>query len=175
MIKPTSVAAVMSAIQRGIAGHLTLMAATRAWDTKSELTLYPVISTVFLTHGWQPKCQVRVSRELGKRGAPKTIDFVADSVGEENKAHRVLLEVKLVRSRAKSRLIDVTRDVEKMKSYQRKNDDKRYTLVAGRKPDLDKCSLLLSSSRTVRLMAAPNRVVIADVRQTQWGSVLVPI
>jgi hypothetical protein len=151
------------------------MAATRAWDTKSELTLYSVISTVFLTYGWQPKCQVRVSRDAGKLGAPKTIDFVAHSVGEENKAHRGLLEVKLIPSRAKNRLIDVTRDVEKLKSYKRNNDDKRYILEAGRKPDLERCSLLLSSSGTVRLMAAPNRVVIADVRQTQWGSVLVPI
>ncbi len=71
---------IIKAIQRGLAGHLTFVAATKGWGMTSELALYPTIGAVLLARKWETYCQRKVSGLQSGPGAPSTIDFLLDRV-----------------------------------------------------------------------------------------------
>lgn len=168
---------VVEAIQRGVAGHLTFVAAAAGWGMTSELALYPPIGEIFHARGWSARCQWPVpSPKLPTRGAPRTIDFVARAPQPHQKNEGLMwdiaIEVKLLASRCSGSL-DARRDIEKLKQFKKKFGGKAYLLVVGREPDLKDKRIRFTDHREelIDLRSA----VIANVRRTAWGSVALKI
>ena len=100
--RAVSPAELMRIVQRGIAGHLTYSSAVAAWGSTSELSLYPAVSAIMFARGWVPFCQYQLLDGMaGRRGAKKTIDFVASL--RTNKQDQLAVEIKLIASRTKNR------------------------------------------------------------------------
>lgn len=156
-------------LQRGIAGHLTLISAAAGWGTSSELTLYPVIGTIFNARGWKAKCQWDALDKEYPKGAPRSIDFVAQPFAETKPA--LALEVKLIASNSPGQSLKTERDICKLKEFKIKNLGAcAYLLIVGRKVDLEKKHILVGQ-QCVLLRERP--AIVADVGKTAWGSVAI--
>jgi hypothetical protein len=162
---------IIKIIQRGIAGHLTFMAASRGWGTNSELALYPPIGAILQSRGWDSRCQHPLLGRNSDIGAPRTIDFIARPM--DSKEWNLAMEIKLIGSRAFGETMTVERDVEKLKEFKRANvEAMACLLIVGRKADIEKRKIKCGS-RLIKL--EDERKVIADVGVTAWGSVAVKI
>lgn len=92
---------IIKAVQRGLAGHLTFVAATKGWGMTSELALYPTIGAVLLAREWEAYCQRKVPGLQSGRGAPSTIDFFARS--RSTPQDSLAMEVKLLANGSRSK------------------------------------------------------------------------
>ena len=156
-------------IQRGLAGHLTYVAATAGWGTTSELALYPPIAAILMGQKWECRCQWVMSRKIGNAGAFPTIDFVARRWG--SKDWMIAIEVKLLPTRRKSHEVKVEGDVAKLVKFKKSNKLANiYLLIAGRKKEIDEAYVLIDGERIYLRDRAP---VIADLGRTAWGSVAI--
>jgi hypothetical protein len=173
--RSSSVSNVMAAIQRGVAGQLMLISASRAWGTKSELALYPTISTIFIAHGWSVRCQEKVAGKRGK-GGPRKIDFFASARSAGAGEGYIAVEVKLVASRTKARTLDVSGDIEKLKVVSATRDCASFLLIAGRGDDLETTTLLLNSTSKLALTnKSLCETAVTKLGRVSWGSVIVPL
>jgi hypothetical protein len=124
------------------------------------------------SRGWVPFCQYQLPNgTLGRRGAKRTIDFVASL--RANKQDQLALEIKLIGSRTNSRTHDFSKDREKLMAFKLENPlAKCYLLVAGRKADIKPIKIVLDQSIT---QPRERDFVIADVGRTAWGSCLIKV
>jgi len=160
---------IMKIVQRGVAGHLTLVAAQAGWDMSSELALYPAIGAVFSARGWVASCQFRNKGTVNNRGAPKAIDFVARP--REANAWNLAIEIKLIASRGNLRTLNVMDDLEKLRVFtENYAGSSAYLLIAGRKSDINKTKVRIGDE-LINLSA--EKQVIADLGPTAWGSVII--
>ena len=161
----------IKAIQRGLAGHLTLVAATKGWGMTSELALYPTIGAVLKARDWEPYCQQKVDEFRAGPGAPSTIDFFARRCSEAEES--VAIEVKLLANRNPLKKLGVQKDIEKLRKFGTSKGCKNlYLLIVGSKNAFKGRHLLLGN-KTVYLENRSS--IIADVGATAWGSVAIKI
>lgn len=158
-------------IQRGIAGHLTFVAAVRGWGTSFELSLYPPIGSILAAREWVPHCQFQLPRPKGTQGAPRTIDFVAHAI--RNPELQVAIEVKLLPSGGRANRVSVENDIDKLREFKSLNKNSNaYLLIVGRKADINKSYIAVDGKRMDLCTRLP---IIADVGRTALGSVVVKI
>lgn len=158
-------------IQRGVAGHLTFVAAAAGWSTKSELALYPPIGTILLSRGWITRCQFPLRDGERRKGAPRTIDFVARR--GISKSWELAVEVKLLGSSGSGGAVAVKSDIQKLREFSHSNSSSSaFLLVVGSKSEIDKRKII-KDREVIHLASIPQ--VIADLGRTAWGSVAISI
>jgi hypothetical protein len=141
-----STSEIIKAIQRGLAGHLTFVAATRGWGMTSELALYPTIGAVLLAREWEAYCQRKVPRLGSGRGAPSTIDFFARS--RSTPSESLAMEVKLLANGSHSKTLNVENDIKKLRKFSESEGCKDlYLLIVGRKSDFQEKHVFLGNKR----------------------------
>ncbi len=161
---------IVKAIQRGIAGHLTLVAAKREWDFQSELALYPVIGSILQSREFEPKCQWGLPARFGDLGAPRSIDFVARARSHNSKDWSLAIEVKRIKVRNQG-TVRVKNDVEKLREFKRLYPNSHvYLLIVGRGFELRRMSL-----DGINYSPDERKNVIADLNETKWGSTRIKI
>lgn len=168
---------IVEAIQRGIAGHLTFVAASAGWGMTSELALYPPIGAIFHARGWLARCQWPLQPpNPGTRGAPKTIDFIARAPQKsppiQTRIWDLAIEIKLLTSRGSGSL-DARRDIKKLKQFKLEFGSDVYLLVVGREPDLIGRRVIMADHCEVPIDISS--AIIANVRKTSWGSAAIKI
>jgi hypothetical protein len=162
---------IIKAIQRGLAGHLTFVAATKGWGMTSELALYPTIGAVLLAREWEAYCQRKVPGLQSGRGAPCTIDFFARSCSAPQES--LAMEVKLLSNGSRANNLNVQNDVIKLRKFSASEGCKDlFLLVVGSKNAFQGRYVLLGNKR-IYLEKVPS--IIADVGATAWGSVAIKI
>lgn len=161
----------IKAIQRGLAGHLTFVAATKGWGMTSELALYPAIGAVLSARDWEAYCQREVPGSRSGRGAPNTIDFFARS--RSTPQDLLAIEVKLLPNRSRSKSLIVQKDIDKLRKFNTHEGCKNlYLLIVGTRNAFQGRYVLLDNKR-IDLDKAP--AIIADVGATAWGSIAIKV
>ena len=169
-MKSPSVNELVKVIQRGVAGHLTYVAAAAGWGMNSELALYPPIGAILTSRGWDVRCQWPISR-TGGIGAPKTLDFIAKP--NKTNAWMLAIEVKLISANSNSRFLDVENDIKKLKSFKSVHSEASgYLLIVGRKSDLEKTGIKYDEKV---ICIRDKKMIIADLGRTAWGSAVLKI
>jgi hypothetical protein len=159
----------LKVIQRGLAGHLTYISAVAGWGASSELALYPPIAAILLAREWDSRCQRPLPNAEKRKGAPRTIDFVARRRGEQD--WEIAMEVKLLPTGRKGHEVRVAEDVAKLSQFKKSNKRANaYLLIVGRKIEIDKAYVWINEKRVDLKTQAP---LIADLGRTAWGSVAI--
>ena len=105
---------------RGLVGHYSYMATTSSNTIYSEYLLYEPMLRIFQAKGYQAHCEFAI--ENSGKGDNKRIDFRVKKDSNE-----FAVEVKW----AKSKTINVDKDIDKLKIYNQKYKFHGYILVFG--------------------------------------------
>ncbi len=153
-LKPSS--DVLYRIKRGLAGYVSYLAACEMNQSFSEYVLYEPTLRILTARGFTVKCEVPCPGFARKStGDLKRIDFVADGNGAY-----FAIEMKWARTRK----LDVSVDVEKLKCFRRsKNEALGFLCVFGKKSVLDGFILKPAGLRE------QGTAVYADFRKTRYG------
>ena len=102
---------VLRRIKRGLAGHVSYLAACEMNEAFSEYVLYEPILRILLARGYAVKSEVKAPVPQPKKGDKRKLDFVVVGNGLD-----FAIEVKW----AKRRTINIEEDMLKLSAYQNK-------------------------------------------------------
>jgi hypothetical protein len=114
---------VLNPICRGLVGYVSYLASCDAATVYSEYLLYEPLLRIAKSQGYTARCEVPVPRINGGVGDHPRIDFYL-----QRSHDRLGLEVKWIKSKSS----DISKDVNKLRSFNIQTGAKGYVLLFGR-------------------------------------------
>lgn len=139
---------VLNPICRGLVGYISFLAPCTASTVYTEYLLYEPFYRIATSQGYTVRAEVPVPEGVRRRGDHKRIDFILQSTTDT-----IAIELKWI----KSRRPNITKDVEKLRSYnERISSCRGYVLIFGKYSDVSRMTPVYLGARLDKADKAVN-------------------